>query len=152
MVDRGEITLHGVTYKYAGGLELELIKDLVASGVEFEYEPGLIPFVIPAQNKSYKPDFLFSNGIIVEGKGEFTSSERKKFKALKATYPDIDIRFVFSRPTAKIGKKSQTTYAMWCEREGFPYAAKRVPDDWKNEPFNKKRMAAARAAIKRKGK
>jgi hypothetical protein len=149
MVNRGEITLHGVTYKYAGGLELELLKDLVESGVSFEYEPGKIHFTIPYD---YKPDFLLENGIIVEGKGEFTSSERKKFKALKRAFPDLDVRFVFSRANARIGKKSQTTYAMWCEREGFPYASKRVPQEWKNEPLNKKRMAAAQAAIQRKGK
>ena len=152
MVNRGEITLHGITYKYAGGLELGILKDLVGSGVRFEYEPGDIAYTIPEKKKHYKLDFLLTNGIIVEGKGEFTSKEREKFKLLKERYPDIDIRFVFSRPTARIGKKSQTTYAMWCDALGYKYAKALVPQAWKDEPLDKKRMAAAQAAIKRKGK
>lgn len=150
MARRGEITLRGVTYKFAGGLEEKLIRQLADSNVKFEYEPGLIKYTVPARNTSYKPDFLLDNGIIVEGKGEFNSKERKKFAALKERYPDLDIRFVFSRSKAKIGKKSETTYAIWCERSGFPYADKTVPEAWMSEPADPKRIAAAEAAINRK--
>lgn len=142
MTKRGEITLSGVTYKFAGGLEENLLKQLDKDGVEFEYEPGIIRFEVPAKKAWYKPDLLLKNGIIVEGKGEFTSKDRKKHLAIKAAYPDLDIRFVFSNPNAKIGKKSKTTYAMWCEYNGYKYAKKIVPAEWEREPLDRNRVKA----------
>ena len=34
----------------------------------------------------------------------------------------------------KINKKSKTTYGMWCEKNGFKYADKEIPDEWFLEP------------------
>jgi hypothetical protein len=34
---------------------------------------------------------------------------------------------------ARIGKKSKTTYALWCERNGFQYANKHIPSAWIEE-------------------
>ena len=153
MTKRGEIKLRGVPYKYAGGLEEKLLLEFDAKlpkGERIDYEPGVINFEQPAAKRWYKPDWLLKNGIIVEGKGEFTSKERKKFAAVKATYPDLDIRFIFSNENRKIGKKSQTTYAMWCDRFGFGYTSKSLPQAWVDEAPEPKRIAAAKAAIKRK--
>ena len=33
----------------------------------------------------------------------------------------------------KISKQSKTTYGMWCEKHGFLYAAKVVPQEWIDE-------------------
>ena len=50
----------------------------------------------------------------------------------------MDIRFVFSNSKNRIGKKSQTTYAKWCELKGFKYhciasTGKLLPDEWVKE-------------------
>ena len=62
---------------------------------------------------------------------------RKKHKLVKEQHPDLDIRFVFSNPKSRIGKKSQTTYGMWCERFGFKYATGEVPLEWTKENAKK---------------
>ena len=92
---------------------------------------------IPYQNllkKKYHPDYQLTNGIIIECKGWFKVSDRTKHLCIKAQHPNLDIRFVFSNPQAKITKGSKTTYAMWCDKQGFKWAAKDVPLAWAKEP------------------
>ena len=89
--------------------------------IEAEYEPFRIPFVQPAKNRTYTPDFVLPNGIIIETKGRWITSDRQKFLFLRASQPHLDIRFVFSNPNNRIGKKSRTTYGDWCEKNGFLY-------------------------------
>jgi hypothetical protein len=50
----------------------------------------------------------------VETKGYWDADDRKKFLYIKASRPDIDLRFIFNNPNARIRKKSKTTYADVC--------------------------------------
>jgi hypothetical protein len=84
--------------------------------------------------KKYHPDFELPNGIIIEAKGWFKTQDRTKHLCIKAQHPELDIRFVFSNPNAKLNSKSKTTYAMWCEKYGFLYAKGFVPQAWIDEP------------------
>ena len=79
--------------------------------------------------EDYGPAYL-SNGVIVETKGRFVTADRQKHKLIKEQHPTKDIRFVFSNPNAKIGKKSTTTYAMWCDKHGFKFAKGFIPKEW----------------------
>jgi len=116
------------------------------------YEKVTIPFVQPAQNRNYTPDFLLKhNGILIETKGVFDSADRKKHLLVKAQYPDLDIRFVFSDANAKIYKGSKTTHAAWCEKHGFLWAHKEIPQAWIDEQPEAARMDAAFELMK-KGK
>lgn len=118
--------------KYRSGLEEKVAGELTELGVEFHYEPpGWVIYQKP--NSRYKPDFVLPNGIIVETKGQFLSSDRSKHKLIKEQNPELDIRFVFSNSRTKIGSKSKTTYGMWCERLGFQYADKSIPMGWIKE-------------------
>lgn len=83
--------------------------------------------------KKYHPDFRLTNGIIIESKGWFKPCDRSKHLCIKFQHPELDIRFVFSNPNAKLGKGSKTTYAMWCEKNGFKYAKGTVPLAWVKE-------------------
>ena len=69
----------------------------------------------------------------METKGRFTVSDRQKHLLIKEQQPELDIRFVFSNQNAKLYKGSKTTYAQWCEKNGFQYAHKTIPDDWLSE-------------------
>jgi hypothetical protein len=82
---------------------------------------------------TYTPDFQLPNGIIIETKGRFVTADRQKHRLIREQYPELDIRFVFSNSKARISKQSQTTYAAWCERYGFKYADRWIPEDWFNE-------------------
>jgi hypothetical protein len=136
---------------YRSGLEEKVAAELKLQGIVCKYESYSLEYTIPETKHKYTPDFPLPNGILVETKGEFTSSDRKKHKRIREQHPDLDIRFVFSNPHRKIGAKSSTTYAMWCERLGIPWADKSVPEAWIREIALKSRlMALITAEFKRK--
>ena len=90
-------------------------------------------YEIPASVHRYTPDFILDNGIIIEAKGLFESDDRKKHLLIKATYPQLDIRFVFQNPKNKLYKGSKTTYADWCDKNGYKYSTKLIPSAWFKE-------------------
>ena len=115
---------------FRSGLEERLAKQLESLGVSFSYESFTINYLRPAKNSKYTPDFVLPNGIVIEAKGRFLTKDRQKHLQVKEQYPDIDIRFVFSNPNQRISKISKTTYAKWCETNGFKYAKERIPKEW----------------------
>lgn len=125
---------HGLINGYRSGLEDKVAQELLEAGVDFEYEKHVIKYTKPQKPARYTPDFVLPNGIIVETKGRFLTPDRQKMIQIKLQHPDLDIRFVFSRSKDTIGKKSKTTYAMWCEKHGFPYADRSIPEAWLREP------------------
>lgn len=112
--------------------------------VSFGYEDFKIPYIKPESRHTFIPDIWLGNGIVVELKGLFTSDDRKKMRIVKATYPDLDIRMVFSNSRTPIRKGSKTSYARWAEDNGFPFADKRVPVEWLSEPLNEASMLTMR--------
>lgn len=130
-------------YGFRSGLEERIAADLTEKSVGFTYENLTIPYVKPAKGHKYTPDFLLlTNGIIVESKGRYLTEDRQKMLLIKQQYPDLDVRLVFSNSKAKINKRSPTTYAMWSEKNGFPYADKLIPSVWLKESPNLKSLAA----------
>lgn len=108
-------------------------RGLDALSVVYEYEKHKIKFTQPTAARTYTPDFLLPNGIFIETKGRFESDDRKKHLWVKEQHPELDIRFVFTNPNAKINKGSPTSYADWCTKNGFQYAAKSIPISWIKE-------------------
>ena len=100
------------------------------SGIEFEYETKRIPYLRQAK---YIPDFVLPSGIIIEAKGRLTQEDRSKMRLVKQQNPELDIRFVFTRSSAKLSKISKTTYGQWAEKYGFKYADKTIPAEWLKE-------------------
>jgi len=137
----------GLIEGYRSGLEEQNAAKLRARGIPVLYEKYTLRYTKPAKEHRYTPDFPLLNGIIVETKGRFVTADRQKHLHIKASHPDLDIRFVFSNPNSRIGKKSSTTYAMWCDKHGFKYAAKLIPDEWLSEPPEKVRCAAMVKAL-----
>lgn len=116
---------------WRSGLEEKIAAQLTEAGVEFDYEKLKIEFLRPSKVHKYNPDFkLCGNGVIIETKGRFVTVDRQKHLLIKQQHPELDIRFVFSNSRQKISKTSATTYAMWCEKNGFLYADKLVPKEW----------------------
>jgi hypothetical protein len=120
----------GLREGYRSGLEEKVAGELKALGIPFLFEKVKIKFEQPAKQRSYTPDFTFSNGVIVETKGRLTTADRQKHLWIKAQYPDLDIRFCFSNPQTRIAKGSPTTYALWCDRNGFKYSRGSIPTAW----------------------
>ena len=124
---------NGIKHGYRSGLEEKVSKQLQELGVEYEYEKFKIAYSVNEIRK-YTPDFkILSNGIIVETKGRFLPADRKKHLLVKEQHPELDIRFVFSNSNAKLQKKSPTSYANWCDKNGFKWADKLIPQEWLDE-------------------
>ena len=121
---------------YRSGLEEATAAYLKNLDVEFTYEEEKIKW-LDSKERSYTPDFIISNGIVVESKGRFVSADRRKHKEIKKQYPDLDLRFVFSNSRAKLYKGAKSTYGDWCDKNGFLYADKEIPLEWTKEPKKK---------------
>jgi hypothetical protein len=119
---------------YRSGLEEQIQEALDSAGVAAQYEQEKIPFVIPAKNSKYLPDWRLPNGIIIEAKGRFVLADRQKHLLIKQQHPEEDIRFIFYNANAKLDKRSKTTQAEWAEKNGFKYSDwktfKGVPEEW----------------------
>lgn len=102
-------------------------------GTDPAYEQEKIKYVKPERTATYTPDFKLPNGIFIETKGRFITADRQKHVLIADQHPHLDIRFVFTNPNARISKTSATTYAMWCDKNGFKYAKGTIPDAWFTE-------------------
>lgn len=122
-------TRQAIKHGYRSGLEKRVSKELEEAGVKYEYETQKIKYRVE-EDRTYTPDFILPNGIIVETKGRFTTADRKKHLLIQKQYPKHDIRFVFQNSRAKLYKGAKTTYAQWCDKHGFLYADKSIPEEW----------------------
>jgi|TARA_R110000824_G_scaffold67401_4_gene174677 predicted nuclease of restriction endonuclease-like RecB superfamily len=109
--------------------EANFHRDLRERKIKAEYEPDRIKYT--PKIRTYTPDFYIEAGdFYVETKGYFVSADRTKHLLIKEQHPEIDIRFVFLNANNRLSKKSKTTYAKWCEKYGFKYSEKRLPEQW----------------------
>ena len=127
----------GVKHGYRSGLEDRISEQLKGLSVPFKYEEFKIKYEVH-ETRTYTPDFELPNGIIVESKGRFVAADRKKHLLVKKQHPELDIRFVFSNSKAKITKGSKTSYGDWCDKNGYIYADKLIPEEWIKERGKKK--------------
>lgn len=118
--------------RYRSGLEKRTAAYLRKLKVRFEYEKMRIKWQ-DLRYRTYTPDFVLDNGIIIETKGRFISSDRVKHLRVKEQHPHLDIRFVFSNPNARLYKGAKSTYASWCDKHGFMYAKETIPIEWTKE-------------------
>lgn len=123
----------GLVHGFRSGLESANAEWLTKLGVEVSFETTKVRYVIPTTFHIYTPDFTLPNGIIIETKGKFEPSDRKKHLLVRAQWPDLDIRLVFQRPSDRLTKASKTTYAMWAEKNGIKWAFKLIPKQWTEE-------------------
>lgn len=131
-------------HNYKSKLERVNAQHLKDHGVKFYYEPkeGKIDYIVPAAKHTYTPDFILPKRdggyIIVETKGIWDYQDRYKHALIKTLYPDLDIRFVFTRSATKTSKGAKQTYADICEGRGrgifkgmmWKYADKKIPLEW----------------------
>ena len=126
---------------YRSGLEEDIGLQLKECGIKAEYEPFRICYNVPEQQRNYTPDYVLPNGIIIETKGRFTPEDRKKHLHIRDTYgPSLDLRFVFNNPNGTLRKGAKTSYADWCEKNGFLFAAKEIPEAWLKEKPKKRSL------------
>ena len=126
----------GIRHGFRSGLEDKIAKQITEAGLKVEYETDRVEYEVPKRKAKYTPDFkLPKQGgfFYVETKGIWDVADRQKHLLIKEQQPDLDIRFVFSNANSKLYKGSKTTYASYCEKQGFMYAHKTIPEEWLTE-------------------
>ena len=78
---------------YRSGLEDIVATYLKEHKVKFLYEKIKIEWE-DLSYRTYTPDFVLNNGIIIETKGRFLAADRRKHIAIKKQHPELDIRFI----------------------------------------------------------
>ena len=132
---------------YRSGLEEEAAAFLKSRQKKVEYEKLKIEWE-DLKYRTYTPDFELDNGIIIETKGIFSPSDRRKHLEIQRQHPNLDIRFVFSNANAKLYKGAKSRYCDWCEQKGFKWAHRVIPEGWLLEKGS--RMKEQRLKVKRR--
>ena len=131
---------------YRSGLEKVVAAFLKERQKKVEYEKLKIEWK-DLRYRTYTPDWELDNGIIVETKGLFSAEDRRKHLEIQKQHPHLDIRFVFSNSRAKLYKGAKSRYQDWCDKHGFKWANKEIPEEWLAEPgarTNTKRITVER--------
>jgi hypothetical protein len=127
----------GLTYGFRSGLEETIAAQLKSAGIDPKFETLKLPYRVE-KNHTYTPDFPVGKRIIIETKGRFQTADRMKMLEVKKQHPEYEFRFIFNNSKSKISKVSATTYGKWCEKNGFKYADKVVPQEWIEEILKEK--------------
>tara|TARA_Y100000592_G_C5398458_1_gene281862 strand:+ start:111 stop:563 length:453 start_codon:yes stop_codon:yes gene_type:complete len=123
---------NAIKHGYRSGLEFKISMALDTIKYKYEYESIKIEWEDLAY-RTYTPDFILNNGIIIETKGRFLSSDRRKHLAIQKQHPKLDIRFVFTNSRVKLYKGSKTSYGEWCNKNNLRYYDRIIPEDWLKE-------------------
>ncbi len=115
------------TSKFRSGFEKVIDAQLTRVGVSYSYESMKLSYVL---EKTYTPDFILDNGIIIEAKGYWEPADRTKHLKVREANPDLDIRFCFQNAWNRLSKRSSTTYATWCDKHKFKWSHQRIPEEW----------------------
>ena len=121
---------------YRSGLELKVSQYLDNYRIKYKYEAIKIEWEDLAY-RTYTPDFVLKNNIIIETKGMFTAADRRKHLCIRKQHPELDIRFVFENSRRKLRKGAKSTYGQWCIRYGFQYYDRIIPENWLKEKSKK---------------
>lgn len=126
-----------IKHGFRSGLEDNVNDMLKENNKSFSYESEKIAYIQPQTKHNYTPDFVLNKIVggkmYVETKGRWVKTDRLKFDLIFEQYPGIDIRFVFQNPNAKLYKGSKTTYAQYCDKKGWRWAKKEIPEEWLKE-------------------
>ena len=126
--------------------EARIAKDLKDRGIKYEYEAYSYEYKEPLRRNRaecmdcgssnlqrtgwYTPDFFLGKGTIIECKGRFTASDRRKMLAVRTAHKDLkDIKLLFMKDN-KIHRKSSTCYSDWAMENGFDFSIGTLKDTW----------------------
>ena len=127
---KSKVRANAIKHGYRSGFEHTVSDQLSESKIKFGYEDTVINYIKPETQHKYTIDFTLPNGILIETKGRWVAEDRKKHLLIKKQHPELDIRLVFQSAKTKIRKGSKTTYGDYCDKQGIPWAEKKIPESW----------------------
>ena len=135
--------------RYRSGLEKEVAAYLRKTQKKVRYEVLKVEWE-DLRYRTYTPDFVLDNGIIIETKGIFDSEDRRKHREIQRQHPELDIRFVFSNAKSKLYKGAKSRYFNWCEQHKFQWANRVIPEEWLKEKGKEIKVKKIELKTKRK--
>ncbi len=131
----------GFEENFRSGLELQVGIILKHFKVPYGFESEVIPWVRPASDHKYIPDFKITTRsgkvLYIETKGLLDKQDPEKHQALKQQYPQLDIRIIFSNPHTWDRAAKTRTYAKWADKVGIKWTSKarmqKTLKEWINE-------------------
>jgi hypothetical protein len=134
---------------YRSGLEEQVAAYLKEKQKKVRYELLKVEWE-DLRYRTYTPDFVLDNGIIIETKGIFDTADRRKHREIKRQHPELDIRFIFSNANSRLYKGSKSRYCDWCDKHKFQWAHRVIPEAWLKEKG--KELKTKRVELKTKRK
>ena len=134
---------------YRSGLEKEVAAWLKDKQKKVRYEVLKVEWE-DLKYRTYTPDFVLDNGIIIEAKGIFDSADRRKHREIQRQHPKLDIRFVFSNANSRLYKGAKSRYCDWCDKYGFQWAHRVIPEPWLKEKGEEIKVKRIEVKTKRK--
>ena len=118
--------------KLRSGYEKKVRKCLEENKVQYTYESMVIKYVVPETKRSYTPDFILPNGVIIEAKGYWDAESRRKMALVVEQNPHLKIKMLLQRDNT-ISKKSKTKYSDWAKARGIECVVSPqgiIPEEW----------------------
>tara|TARA_R110002167_G_scaffold331706_1_gene538414 strand:- start:61386 stop:61832 length:447 start_codon:yes stop_codon:yes gene_type:complete len=129
-------TYGGITFR--SGLEAKVAKILNNLKIKWSYESIKLDYEQRVTHKKlrcdkcgggditvmrqYTPDFILkSPKRVLEVKGRFSMSDRKKMLSVIKNNPKVRVVIILQQPNAKISKKSKKTYGSWCTENNIEW-------------------------------
>lgn len=134
---------------YRSGLEEQVAAYLKEKQKKVRYELLKVEWE-DLRYRTYTPDFVLDNGIIIETKGIFDTEDRRKHREIKRQHPELDIRFIFSNANSRLYKGAKSRYCDWCDKHKFQWAHRVIPEPWLKEKG--KELKTKRVELKTKRK
>ena len=118
--------------KLRSGYEKKVRKCLEENKVQYTYESMVIKYVVPETKRSYTPDFILPNGVIIEAKGYWDAESRRKMALVVEQNPHLKLKMLLQRDNT-ISKKSKTKYSDWAKARGIECVVSPqgiIPEEW----------------------
>jgi Phage endonuclease I len=107
---------------YRSKFELDFSKKLKELKLKALYESEKIHYIQPEKRRTYNPDWTIGKNKYIEQKGRFTTSDRQKTLLVQLSNPNIKVYLIFQNSNITLSKVSNTTYGMWCDKNGIEWA------------------------------
>jgi len=118
--------------KYRSKLEGKVAEALYSFGVSASYEGYKLIWQDWANGNEYRyvPDFVLSDGTIIEAKGRYRFDHMERHESLLRTFPAIRLCIAF-QCNNWISSDWDERYSDWCEDRGIEWTlGAEIPTNW----------------------
>lgn len=115
---------------FRSNFEYDFSKLLIQYNLKATYETEKIKYIVPEAKKTYCPDWVIGTSTYIETKGVFSATDRKKILLVRKSNPETTVYLLFQNSKVRLSKKSNTTYAEWCNKNEIIWADIRDIKRW----------------------